>query len=150
MAQRKALGAKVGPTGRKRDEFNVFAKGRDGKELDKPHAGRTGYEAYGQTGVREAKHKFHAKFPRRWKKFSVYNHSRLTRQADKRREVTKGGKKFKLSYTVFHPSYSKSNWYYEIYAEAGGKKQKIRAGNTPYKTKTEATAQAEKAIAALR
>ncbi len=150
MAQRKALGRQYGPTGRKRDTFEVFAKNRAGKELDKPYHGRTGREAYGQEGVKEAKRGYHHTFPHTWKKFSVYNESRLHRKAEKRNTVTKGGKKFKLSYEVFHPSYSKSNWYYEIYAEAGGKKQKIRAGNTPYKTKTEATAQAQKALENLK
>ena len=84
--QRKALGAKVGPTGRKRDEFDVFAENRRGAELDKAYHGRTGYEAYGQSGVKEAKRVYHRKFPHTWKKFKVYNQSRTSRLVAKRRK----------------------------------------------------------------
>ena len=147
-----AFGRKIGPTGRKRDEFSVGAQNKQGKIVAKRETrhGNATLEAYGQEGVREAKQSVHRRNPHTWVKFYIANRSRQGRELEKRRTVTKGGKQFKLSYEVFHASYSKSTWYYYIYAEADGKKAKIRGGNTSYKTKTEATAQAQKAIEELR
>ncbi len=83
------FGRKVGPTGRKRDEFGIFALNKQGHELNKPYRGSYAYQAYGQEGVREAKKSVHKKFPHKWVKFSTYNHSRTTRLVHKRWEASK-------------------------------------------------------------
>ncbi len=79
-------GKQIGPTGRKRDEYNVFATGKDKKELNKPYRGSTAYHAYGQVGVKEAKQSVHHKYPHKWVKFSTFNLSRTHRTAAKRRQ----------------------------------------------------------------
>lgn len=90
--QRKAFGQKVGPTGRKRDEFDIGVTDRHKQDLYKAYGGRTTLEAYGQQGVKEAKRSTHKRFPHRWIKFSVHNHSRLSRQVHKRWEAEKAKK----------------------------------------------------------
>jgi len=83
--QRNAFGQQIGPTGRKRDEFGIFALDRRGHEINKVYGGSTMYEAYGQAGVREVKRSVHRKFPHRWIKFKVKNETRFMRSIEKKR-----------------------------------------------------------------
>lgn len=81
----KYFGKHIGPTGRKRDEFGIFALQRSGGEINKPYRGTTMYHAYGQEGVKEVKRTVHHKFPHRWVKFKVNNETRFMRKIEKKR-----------------------------------------------------------------
>ncbi len=85
----KQYGRKIGPTGRKRDEFGVFALNKQGHEINKAIRGSKMYEAWGQEGVREAKQTVHRRFPHRWVKFKTYNQTRFTRSIEKKRAERK-------------------------------------------------------------